>query len=132
MAFVSSCLLRRRELRSGPGSDCKPAVPKPWMGRKGPTDPLRADGQGMPGLRGMLRPKSTNKEEKKDLSSGAGLSKMDFQDMTAVLLLGLKWTQPEALEGLGSPCSMEENVHCNYSLGHCGQRVSKRHKVIFL
>lgn len=52
-------------------------------------------------------PKSTNREEKKDLSSGPGLSKMDFHDMTAMLLLGLKWIQPEALEGLGSPCSME-------------------------
>lgn len=62
--------------------------------------------------------KSTNREERKDLSSGPRLSKMDFQDLTSKLLLGLKWIQPE--------------LRHNYSLVHDGQRVSKRHSVIFL
>lgn len=102
-----------------------------WGGR----DPLILSGQMGRGYlvsRACWPPKSTNREERKDLSSGLGLSKMDFQDLTVRLLLGLKLIQPEALEGLESPCSMEENAHYNYSLGHCGQRVSKRHRVIFL
>ena len=43
--------------------------------------------------------------------SGPGLSKMDFQDLTAKLLLDIKWIQPEAHEGLESPYFMEENTH---------------------
>lgn len=68
-----------------------------WGGR----DPLILSGQMG---RGCLvsgacwSPKSTNREKMKDLFSGPGLSKMDFQDLTAKLLLDLKCIQPEALE----------------------------------
>lgn len=36
------------------GLDLTVILLKPWMGKKGPTDSLRAGGQGMPGLSGML------------------------------------------------------------------------------
>ena len=39
-----------------------------------------------------------------------GLSKMDFQDLTATLLLDIRWIQPEAHGGLESPHFIEENT----------------------
>lgn len=35
--------------------------------------------------------KSTNREERENLFAGLGLSKRDFQDLTAKLLLDIKW-----------------------------------------
>lgn len=99
-----------------------------WSPGWGRRDPLILSGQVGRGCQvsGACWPsESTNREERKDLSLGPGLSKINFQDLTAKLLLGLKWIKPEALEDLESPFSMEENAHYNYSLVHCRQRVIK-------
>lgn len=60
-----------------------------WGGR----DPLilsRQMGRGCLVSGSGLASKEHQREERKDLSSGPGLSKMDFQDLTAKLLLDLK------------------------------------------
>lgn len=86
----------------------------------------------MPGLRERAGLQRAPKGGKEGSVLRSWAVKMDFQDLTAKLPLDLKWIQPEAFEGLESPCSMEENAHYNYSLVHPGQRVSKRQRVIFL
>lgn len=63
----------------------------------------------------VLASKSTNRDERENLFSSPGLSKMDFQDLTAKLLLDTKWIQPEAHKGLESPCTVEENRVRNYN-----------------
>lgn len=103
----------RGGLRSGPGPDCEPVVPKSRVGKQTP----RARCRSVPVSGGclisgsVLASKSINREGRGNLFSGPGLSKTDFQDLTAKLLLDIKRIQPEAREGLDSPCSMEENTH---------------------
>jgi len=58
----------------------------------------------------MLASEKHDQGERENLFSGPRLSKMDFQELAAMLLLDIEYIQPEAHKVLETPCSMEENT----------------------